>query len=619
MGTRTDENRRLSALGGEDPELEPAGLPQPPRGVSRVDSLPEEFVKLLQRRPLLLGDVLAERYRLVETLGDGAMGTVFVAENLSIGRKVAVKVLKPELLTNADFRRRFQQEAEATAAIEHRNVARFLDLVVGDPTFLVMEYVRGPTLARRLKEERRFAPLRAASIARQLCWGLEAAHRAGVVHRDIKPANVILSDDPEVGGEPDDQGEMPKLIDFGLAKLATTTAAAGLTRTGQIVGTPEYMSPEQIANKEVDARSDVYALGCLLYEMVAGRPPFVAQDDLQMLYQQMQAQPEPLEKHAPAAPRELCRVVERALQKDPERRYPSMRAMAEALARVRPPTEIRDERTGRVVIVPTSRAPWIAFAAALGVLGAAGGFALGRRPRTVAAPVNASALIVTTKPAGAKVEVDGRAIAEATPTMVRGLAPGPHTVRLAKDKLAPVERQVTLGANERALVSVVLPPSSHRVEVRSVPEGAAVYLDGRLAVGETPTTVEVTDEDFHELRVEKIGYEPATKAITPDDRDPFVSLSLAPERLPRGALLVDANAAAEVWLDGIDTGYTTPTLGMYVPVGEHVVAVRAGDAQATARVKVAQGQTVRLLLSPTTQEPSPAAPPTGAAAKRGEP
>jgi hypothetical protein len=146
---------------------------------------------------------------------------------------------------------------------------------------------------------------------------------------------------------------------------------------------------------------------------------------------------------------------------------------------------------------------------------------------------------------------------------------------------------------------VVLPPASHKVEVRSVPEGATVYLDGRVAVGETPTTIEVTDDEFHELRVEKTGYEVATRALTPDDHDPMLSLALAPERQPRGTLLVDANTAAEVWIDGVDTGYTTPTLGIHEPLGEHVVEVRDGAGhKASSKVMLTQGQTIRLLLSP---------------------
>jgi tRNA A-37 threonylcarbamoyl transferase component Bud32 len=563
-------------------------LPAPPRaGVSRVDTLPDSFVQLLQRRPVLIGDVISARYKILQALGDGAMGQVFVAENLAIGKRVALKVLKPELLMDAVFRQRFQHEAEAMAAIEHRNVARFLDLVVGDPTFLVMEYVKGPTLAARIREDKRMDPLEAVKVAVRLCWALEAAHQVGVIHRDLKPANVILQPDPEHGYE-------PKLIDFGLAKLSEVAANAKLTRHGQIVGTPEYMSPEQIANQEIDGRSDVYSLGCLLYEMVAGRPPFAGVDDVQLLYQQMQRLPDPVDKFAPGTPPELwTQVLQRALAKAPGDRFRSMRQMAEALQALLPVT-------GAVAAaLSPSRPPamrgrtrWWLAAVALG------GLLVGLVAPHLGGGGSGGALLLASRPAGAQVEIDGRAAKETTPTMVMGLQPGAHTIRFLRDKLQPVERQVSLAAGERAVVNVAMPPPTRRVEVRSVPEGASVYLDNRLVVGVTPTTVDVTGDDFHELRLEKAGYETATRGLTPDDKDPSLSVPLSGERLPRATLFVDSNSASAVWIDGVDTGYTTPTLGIRMVPGEHRVEVHDGSARASTVVKLAQGQTQRLLLSP---------------------
>jgi eukaryotic-like serine/threonine-protein kinase len=574
--------------------------------VSRVDTLPESLVRLLQSRPLFVGDVISGRYKLVQTLGDGAMGQVFVAENLAIGQKVALKVLKQELLADATFRMRFQQEAEAIAAVEHRNVARFLDLVVGDPTFIVMEYVRGPTLAQVIREKKRIPPLDAMFIAERLCWALDAAHQRGVVHRDIKPSNVILS--PDVENEIE-----PKLIDFGLAKVAAASSEKGLTRTGQIVGTPDYMSPEQIANKEVDARSDVYSLGCLMFEMCVGRPPFSGGDDVQVLYQQLQVKPDRVEDHVPDAPPEIDKLLAKALAKDPGARFQSMREMAEAIARARrrvyrsitgeSSVEMpRHSGTDRVLKPSrwSTRIGWPVVAALVAVVGVGAGFAFSRMGKPPPAKPEGGAIIVVTRPSGAQIEIDGRPFAEPTPTMVPSLGPGAHTVKLKKGKLGVVERQVSLQAGEHAVVNVVLPPASHKLEVRSVPEGATVYLDGRVAVGETPTTIEVTDDEFHELRIEKSGYEIATRALTPDDHDPMMTMALSPEKQPRGTLLVDANTAAEVWIDGVDTGYTTPTLGIHVPLGDHVVEVRDGAGhKAASKVTVTQGQTIRMLLSPS--------------------
>jgi hypothetical protein len=132
-----------------------------------------------------------------------------------------------------------------------------------------------------------------------------------------------------------------------------------------------------------------------------------------------------------------------------------------------------------------------------------------------------------------------------------------------------------------------------------VPEGASVYVDGRLVIGETPTSVEVSDDDFHDLRIEKDGYQAGAAAVGPEDREPLVTVSLVPEKQPRGVVFVDANGGGEVWLDGVDTGYATPTLGLRVATGSHVVEVRNGQSTARAKVEVAQGQTVHLLLGPT--------------------
>ncbi|MGZ3428287.1 MAG: serine/threonine protein kinase, partial [Polyangia bacterium] len=417
--------------------------------------------------------------------------------------------------------------------------------------------------------------------------------------------NVILS--------PDTENEIePKLIDFGLAKVAAASSEKGLTRTGQIVGTPDYMSPEQIANKEVDARSDVYSLDCLVFEMCVGRPPFTGGDDVQVLYQQLQVKPDRVEDHVPDAPPEIDKLLGKALAKDPNARFQSMREMAEAIARGRRkvyrsttgeavgegPRHSGTHRTPKVGAWST-RVSWPAVVALVAIVGAGAGFAFSRMNKPAAVKVEGGAILVVTRPSGAQIEIDGKPFAEPSPTMVTSLSAGAHSVKLKKGKLGIVERQVSLQAGEHAVVNVVLPPASHKVEVRSVPEGATVYLDGRVAVGETPTTIEVTDDEFHELRVEKTGYEVATRALTPDDHDPMLSLALAPERQPRGTLLVDANTAAEVWIDGVDTGYTTPTLGIHEPLGEHVVEVRDGAGhKASSKVLLTQGQAIRLLLSP---------------------
>lgn len=572
-----------------DEETEVERLPSPPHGVSRIDTLADGFIKSISRRPHVIGDVIATRYKLVENLGEGGMGQVFVAENLAIGRRVAVKLLKTELLSDASFRKRFQYEAMAIAAIEHRNVIRFIDLIAGDPTFLVMEYVAGPTLLSVLKQEKKLDVTRAVNIALRLAWGLEAAHRAKVIHRDIKPANVILAPDPE-------QHEEPKLIDFGLAKLPTIVGAEELTRTGQIIGTPKYMSPEQISNKDVDPRSDVYSLACLLYHMLTGRPPFIGGDDVQILYQQIQNVPEPLRQHVPEAPEALEAILKRALAKQPGERPQSMRELAAALLEVDRRRSTTGAHTPAPSPKPRRKGIWLASMAAALAAGAAaahfGERALGGR--------SGGLIIVTSRPAGASVELDGKAFAESTPTSLRGVPAGKHRVRVHQPGRDAVEQVLTLSAGERVALDIALPAASHPVEVQSVPSGASVYLDNAQIPGATPLTLLLVDDDFHEIRVEKLGYEPEVKRIAPEDRDPMVSLPLRPERMPRGLLMVDSSVAAEVWIDGKNSGYMTPTVGIQVATGERAVELRdsGGVISSTSHVNVKQGEMIHLTLNP---------------------
>jgi tRNA A-37 threonylcarbamoyl transferase component Bud32 len=561
----------------------PTGDPTPPLprapGASRVDTISDEFAALLARRPLNVGDIIANRYRLVEKLGGGAFGDVFVGENLAIGRRVAIKVLKPEMLIDPEFRRRFQHEAEAIAAIDHRNVVRFLDLLVGDPTFLVMEYAAGPTLAEVLSHEKKLEPVRALNIARRLGWALEAAHRAGVVHRDVKPANVILTPDPELGEE-------PKLIDFGLAKLTTIAPEDQLTRAGQILGTPYYISPEQIANEPVDARTDEYALACVIYHMIAGRPPFEASDEVQVLYQHRHLAATPLRHYAPEAPAALEEVLQRALAKDPAARFPSLREMVEALGRV--------DRRRRAPQEPPASPPArgrlkIATVAVLGTLV----FVLGMV--ALFGTPGRTQIIVTTDPAGASLDIDGRTVGEVTP-LAAPLQPGRHHVRARLGERS-VEEVVSVERNQRLAMHLSLPEATRPLHVETIPSSAQLFIDGHL-VGTTPMDATINDGDFHEVRVEKSGYETARTAITPEDRSPQVSLRLSAERQPRGTLWIDANRASSVFLDGNDTGLVTPTIGMRVPPGSHRIELRDASLarSPTAQVQIHQGETLHITL-----------------------
>jgi predicted Ser/Thr protein kinase len=593
----TDRQKVPSALMASPPPLASDELRRElsDGGYSRIDTLPDGFADILKRRSLRPGDVVGERYKLLEVLGGGAMGHVFTAENRAIGSTVAIKVLKPELLANPEFRQRFQYEAQAVGSIEHPNVARFLDVVVGDPTFLVMEYVPGETLATVLAREKAMSIQRAAHIATRLAWGLDAAHAAGIIHRDLKPANVILTADREVG-------ETPKLIDFGLAKIAAVAGTEQLTRTGQIIGTPSYMSPEQISGREVDPRSDVYALACLLYEMIAGRPPFTGSDDVQTLYRQLHEPPEPLSLNAADIPAALDKVINRALAKNPHDRYGSMQELARALNAAVEKRRGADGHTS-LTTLPGGRPSPLQLAAAFVVgvaltAGAWGWRGQHTRPTIVAATAaGGGTLIVTSEPTGARIEIDGVAAPDPTPAAIGGIEAGTHVVRVTAKGRSPVEQHARVGAGERALVELTLPASSHRVHLETIPSGAFVYVNGVLQIGQTPVDLTVVDDEFYQLGVEKDGFEMTQRALTPDDRDPTVTVNLQPEKSERGTLLLDSDVVAEVWIDGQNSGFVSPTM-FRLPAGDHQVQLRDADEarSPTARVRIKVGHATQLSL-----------------------
>jgi serine/threonine-protein kinase len=215
-------------------------------------------------------------YRIVRRLGSGAMGTVFLGEHERIVRAAAIKVLAPEFATNAEILGRFFDEARATSLIRHPAIVEILDCGVhsdGQP-YITMEYLEGETVADLLERVGAVAWPEACSIAAQIADGLGAAHRHRIVHRDVKPANVMRLGDPQ--GLPNvAPSPVIKVLDFGVAKLLHESRSGARTHPGKLLGTPEYMAPEQCGGEgTIDARTDIYALGCVLYEMVSGNPPF---------------------------------------------------------------------------------------------------------------------------------------------------------------------------------------------------------------------------------------------------------------------------------------------------------------------------------------------------------
>lgn len=261
------------------------------------------------------------RYQLLQRLGQGAMAQVYRALDPTSGREVAIKILHPHLTADEGFVDRFRREAQAAASLDHPHIIRILDHgSEGDLSYLVMELVDGPSLKTALQKRKKpLSPEEAVHLVATLAEALQHAHAQGVVHRDVKPSNVLLR-----GGRLDD----PVLTDFGLARMVEVTVD---TAAGTTLGTPTYMAPEQGEGKSGDARSDIYALGVILYELLTGQPPFEADSPYALILRHMHTPPPPPRTLRPALPRELETVTLRALAKEPAARYPSAAAFATAL------------------------------------------------------------------------------------------------------------------------------------------------------------------------------------------------------------------------------------------------------------------------------------------------
>jgi serine/threonine-protein kinase len=265
----------------------------------------------------LIGRVIADRYLILARLGEGGMGRVYVAEHVKMNRQCAIKVMNPSLMNDPESARRFAREASNAARILHPNVAAVFDYGEADRVvYLVMEYVDGDSLSTILERDGALDPRRAIDIARQIADGLSAAHELGLIHRDLKPDNVIVAS--RRNGR-----EQAKVVDFGIAKAVSDAPQDSLTRSGLVIGTPEYMSPEQLLGDPVDARTDIYALGCMLFQMLTGVRPFEAESREIMLRRRLHEPPPHVRDLRPELPRRLDTLIAHMLARAPGDRIAS--------------------------------------------------------------------------------------------------------------------------------------------------------------------------------------------------------------------------------------------------------------------------------------------------------
>jgi len=449
--------------------------------------------------------VIGERYgnyQALSLLGEGGMGAVYLAEHPGIGRRVAIKVLRSEMGHDPQLLTRFLNEARAANAIRHPNIIEVLDsgTTARGASYLVMELLEGESLSARIKRLSRLDERSAIEIAMQTASGLGAAHAKGIIHRDLKPDNLFVI--PE---ESDASRERVKILDFGIAKLHVPSGDSLKTRTGTLMGTPIYMSPEQcLGTKEVDHRSDVYSLGIILYEMLTGRPPFLSEGFGELLTMHLHEQPPPLRSLAPQVGAAIESAIMRMLAKKPEDRFQSMADVRAALAIAGglPHPVVPEHKLGS-----TDQ---------FGVRATLAAHEYDSKPKTVApttltpggfASVPAPTERIQRKPWAAMAVVLGIVAIAVT---VMALRKGPEPATTMAPRPTPVTQPTTPPPVEKPKSPEVV-----RLRLDSRPGGARIVrVADEVVLGTTPETIELRpSSELLKLRFEKDGFATVAKEV----------------------------------------------------------------------------------------------------------
>ncbi|MFI5288220.1 MAG: protein kinase [Polyangia bacterium] len=482
----------------------------------------------------LVGKVLADRYRVVRLLGEGGMGQVFEAQHVNINKRFAIKLLRPEIVSNPEAVARFRQEAWSASSIGHENIVEIDDFATlpNGSVYLAMELLAGISLAERMKEPPPISVGDALDLFSQVARGLQAAHQKAIIHRDMKPENVFLA---EKHGR-----TVVKILDFGIAKVSGAEGAQSLTRTGAIFGTPHYMSPEQALGKPLDSRTDIYSVGVIMYEVFTGRVPFEAESFMGILTKHITSEPRRPTEIAPERriPQDVETIILRAMAKEAGDRFQTMAELGQAL--VTAMQTHAPELLSASGLMPISSRPMtpsqpIAVGGSAPAIPIAGSAAMRRASSQsieTAATLDGSA----TSPVAAHVgpvpqptgfEIEGAAKKRSGSGLVLGLLAlaalggGGTVLYLRHHENPPAEAIVpahpiaaTPIPTAAAPVQVApVKPKIHydRVIVDSLPPGAKILIDGK-PTGETPDEVKVVRGETVNVVLHKDGFvdEPVT-------------------------------------------------------------------------------------------------------------
>jgi len=411
---------------------------------------------------------VGSEFEIKRELGRGGMAVVYLAIETHLGRKVAIKVLPPDLTFGAGAIDRFKREARTAATLDHPNIIPIYRVSPGGRLFwYAMKYLEGHSLSDLLQRERRLSLQRAIAILEPVASALDYAHRRNVIHRDIKPANIMLDDEDRV-----------VITDFGIAKQLTT---AGLTASGSAIGTPYYMSPEQCtAVKALSGAADQYSVGVMTYQMLSGALPFEGDSVMEILQKQCSAAPPPLEVLRPGLPRHVYAAVEKAMAKKPEQRFPSVKAFVTAVKQLSadvptiPTSRVPDwnKITTTAVAVATSRRTWFAVVGLSAIAGAGiGGLALWRMNSAGPLAVTGDTRLDTVTH-----QQQGRDAAD-TRLPVQGATERRDSTTLARSLSTPPSR------TERAVPAVARGPTTGRLTISGLPPQGTVFIDNQLRTG----------------------------------------------------------------------------------------------------------------------------------------
>jgi eukaryotic-like serine/threonine-protein kinase len=496
----------------------------------------------------LIGRVVNERFKISALIARGGMGKVYRAEQAPLGRVCALKVLNPSYAGDQDpeFHKRFFLEASIASKLTHPNTVTIFDYgkTDDDVYFMAMEYLDGCTLYRAIREATHFAEERAAHVARQICRALREAHALGVIHRDLKPANIFLV-------EHGDETDFVKVLDFGLVKnISGDGKGEDLTQTGLFMGSPKYMAPEQIRGDRVDARTDIYALGIIMYEMITGKVPFDRPNSVNILMAHVNEEPPAMRQMNPNITLSPAfeETVMRCMAKDPDQRFRSMDEVLAALKRVGGGTltaTVSGVGTGEYrSVTGTGSGPQV-ISNPPPVSGAFAASASGSGPASIVSPLgmpsdspaSGSALVSPPPPrSGSKstlvVAVIGALCVAGIVGWVALRSSKPAT---AGPTTAPTTGGSTAPATGSAAPSASAPPAAlfAKVRVTTTPSGASVREDGAEICGGTPCDIQYKGGDAdptrdHKLTFVKAGFKDETRTVHAGDSPLTVTLAAAP-------------------------------------------------------------------------------------------